>query len=98
DLIDFQQVALGIRLETGTDQLVENFFGTVEQASLQIILAQLRQGVQADTILEITAIDQILVHADGTFGFAPPAEQVTEGEVQFDGLRIDLGDLQKGID
>jgi hypothetical protein len=37
------------------------------------------------------------VHADGTLGFATPAKQITQRKMQLDGLGVDLGDLENGI-
>ena len=54
--------------------------------------------MQADALFEIGPVDQVLVHADGAFGLAAPAEQVAECEVQFDRLGIDLGHFEEGID
>ena len=54
--------------------------------------------MQALVVAQIGAFDQVLVHADGAIGLAAPAEQAAQREVQFDGLRIDLGRLDEGLD
>ncbi len=79
-------------------QLSEHLFGTIQQTGLQIVL---RQFVQRSELLfrrQIGALQQVLVHADRSLDFAPPPEQAAQRKMQFDGLRIDLHDLDEGFD
>ena len=98
DLIDLEQVALGFGVKRGAEQLVEHLLGPIQQAGLEVILGQFGEGMQTDLFIEIFPIDQVLVHADRPFGFTTATEQVAERKMQLDGLRIDLGNLEKGID
>ena len=97
-LVDFEQRLERLLVASAAPQLEKYFFGAVEQPRLQVVQAEFRQGVQALAVAQAIAIDQILMHADRAVGFAPTPEQAAQGEVQFDGLRIDLGGLQEGFD
>jgi hypothetical protein len=97
-LVDLEQVAprrpgLRARLE-----LLEHLLGTVEDAGLEVILAEL--GERHDLLLgaQIRALQQILVHADRAVVLAAPAKQAAQREMQLDRLRIDLDHLDEGLD
>ena len=54
--------------------------------------------MQAPVVAQPLAIDQVLVHADRSVGFAATTEQVAQGEMQLDRFRIDFRCLEKRLD
>ena len=76
-------------------QLGKQLLGTIEQAGLEIILCQFIERIEFLRIRQIFALDQVLVHANGTFNLAAPPEQRTQRKMQLDGLRLDLDDLDE---
>ncbi len=48
--------------------------------------------------LEVGAIDDVLVHADGALHLAAPAIQAAEREVRVDRLVVDLGQAQEDLE
>src|SRR5258706_7315046 len=79
-------------------QLGEQLFRPVQQPRLQIVLCKFVQRRHLLLGHQIRPLEQVFVHADGALHFAAAAEQAAECEVQFYSLRIDLYDLDKGLD
>jgi len=97
-LIDFKHGAarLGAVLRVG--ELVEGFLGAVQQAGLEVVLTQLVARVHHMFLCQVGARQQVLVHADGTLCFTAAAKQVTQGEVHFHRLGVELDDFDERID
>jgi hypothetical protein len=98
DFIDREQASLGFDPVRAAIKSLEGVFGAIEQPGLQKILTQFKQGVFAFYLGQIIAIQQILMHADRTFGFPATAKQIPEREMEFGGLGIQLDDFDKRID
>ena len=79
-------------------QLLEHVLRAVEDAGLEIVLAQREERRRALLGGEVGALQQVLVHADGAVVFAAPAEQAAEREMQLDRLRVDLDHLDERLD
>src|SRR5215472_15039907 len=79
-------------------QLHEHLLGAVEQPRLEVVLAELDHRVQPLLLGEVGPLEEVLVHADRPLGLAAAAERAPQREVQLDRLRIDLDDLDEGLD
>jgi hypothetical protein len=97
-LVDFQQVFQRFLVAVRAAQLEEDFLGAIEQAGLEVVLAEFGQRVQALVRRQAIAFDQVLMDADGAVGFAAAAKQAAQREMQLDGLRIDARRFDEGLD
>ena len=86
---DFKPLPRGGFGILGPLQPIEAVFGAVDETGLQEVETQLVEGMGTGAIVQVGAVHQVLVHADGTVGLATAAEQRTQGEVQFAGLGLD---------
>ena len=97
-LENFQQGAPGLHAVLGVDQQVERFLGAVQQAGLQVIHAQFVLGVHLLLDRQVRTRQQVLVDADRALGLAAAAEQITERKVHLGRFRVQLDDLDEGVD
>ena len=97
-LVDLEQVLARERRLRARLELLEHLLGAVQDAGLEVVLAELGQRDQLLLRAQPGALEQVLVHADGAVILAAPAEQAAEREVQLDGLRIDLDHLDERLD
>src|SRR5690606_2371446 len=79
-------------------QPLEARLGAIEQPRLEVVLAELEQRLLALPFVEVGALDEVLVDANGAVGLSPPAEQVAECEMQLDRFRIDAHDVDERVD
>jgi hypothetical protein len=74
ELVDFQQVALGIFRHRRITQLLEDLLGPVEQTGLQIVLSEFGQRLQLQVLRQIVPLDQTLMHANRALRFPAPTK------------------------
>jgi hypothetical protein len=96
-LVDLEQELQRLGVMRGSLQLDEYFFRPVQQARLQVVLAELDHRLQALLLGQVGPLQQIAVHANGAFRFAAPAEKVAQRKMQFDGFRVDSDHLDEGL-
>ncbi|MNV20237.1 hypothetical protein D3C71_1111280 [compost metagenome] len=77
---------------------MQGFFRAVKQAGLEEVERQRVLGAFAVGAGEVAAREQVLVHAHGAVVFAPAAEQIAEGKVQFRRIGIVLHGLDESVD
>src|SRR5262249_37823244 len=97
-LEDLQQEAQRLQLERGAVELAEQLFGTIEQPGAMEILRQLEHRGLPLIVGKVGAVEQVLVHADRAIDLALSAEEIAQREVKVDRLRVDLDDLDEGLD
>jgi len=97
-LVDFEQRTARGSGVAGALQLLERLLGAVEDAGLEVVLAELEQRRQLLLLAQADPLEQVLVHADGAVVLAAAAEQAAEREMQFDRLRVDLDHLDERLD
>jgi hypothetical protein len=97
-LVDLEQETECLLVEIGAEKLREMLFGAVEQSRLQVVLRELEDRLPALHRLQVRALGQVLMHADGALDFAPAPEQAPQREMQLDGLRVDLHHFDEGLD
>ena len=71
-------------------QFCEQRFGPIEQSGAQVIFGQRELRLLAPVALQVGAVHQVAMDADGTLHFAALAEQLPEGEVGLDGVLVQL--------
>ncbi len=76
----------------------ESLLGAVEQSTLQVVLPQFRERLRPFTRRQVGAIQQVGMDTHRAVEFAAPAKQVAQRMMQFDGLGIQLDDLDERID
>mmetsp|Transcript_70461 Transcript_70461/g.166094 ORF Transcript_70461/g.166094 Transcript_70461/m.166094 type:complete len:322 (-) Transcript_70461:270-1235(-) len=96
-LIQRQQRQAGFALEGGAAQHRVGVLRAVKQPGLEEVLGQLVLGTGTVGLGEITAAQQVLVHAHGALGLATAAEQAAQRKVQFRGVRVVLDRLDEGV-
>src|SRR6266850_1857853 len=97
-LIDLEQELQGFATVRRVLELEKGLFRSVEKPGLEIVLPQLDHRVQPLLRAQIRTLEQVPVHANRPLGLAAAAEPATQGEVQLDGLRIDLDHLDERLD
>ena len=97
-LVDFKEELESLLFVLGSLELGEELLRAVQQSGFEIVLRKLVQRGRLLLGYQIGPIQQIFVHPDRAFHLTAATEQAAEGKVQFDGLRIDLDDLDKGFD
>jgi hypothetical protein len=97
-LVDLEQARLRLRGRGGLLQAAEHLLRAVEDARLQVVLAE--RGERGELLLgrEVGALEQVLVHADRAVVLAAAPEQAAEREMQLDRLGIDLHHLDERLD
>ena len=97
-LIDIQQCPqclLGIG--TVIHQLAEQPLRPVQQAGTHVVRAKLQQGKCTVFRTQLGSCDQVLVDAYGTVHLPTPPKQITERQVCFHCLTVDLKQLDKQV-
>ena len=97
-LEDLQQVAARLDRLRAVGEPAEHLLGAIEDAGLEVVLAELRERYYFLLRAQIGALEQVLVHADGAVILAASPEQAAEREVQLDRLRVDLDHLDERLD
>ena len=96
-LVYFKQKNLRGRRIFRAGKFAQRVFRPIEQPDLEIVLAQFEQRVQPIGLVEVGPVHQIGMHADRAIDLATPAKQVAQREMQFDGFRIDLDNLDERV-
>jgi hypothetical protein len=97
-LRDIEAMLQGCALVGRFFESVEGLFGAVEQTGTQEVGAKLEERVFALRGLKVSPCEQALMDANRPVGLATTAKQIAEGEVKFDGFRIELDHVNEGID
>src|SRR5262249_30896407 len=97
-LEDLEQEAPCVRCVRSLGEALEDLLGAIEDARLEVVLAERVERRRALLGAEVGALQQVLVHADRAVVFAAPTEEAAEREVQLDRLRIDLDHLDERLD
>ena len=79
-------------------QIGEDGLGAIEQARAHVVLAQRQQGLHALLVVDVRALHQPLVQADGAVDLATAAKQMAERDLGLEGVLVEFRDVQEQLD